>query len=48
MTGMKAARSIVVACLVAGASAITADAQGDVYTTEVNTGQRVQKFRRVR
>jgi hypothetical protein len=23
------------------------DAQGNVYTTEVNTGQRVQKFRRL-
>jgi len=27
---------------------VAVDAQGNVYTTEVNTGQRVQKFRRVR
>ena len=26
---------------------IAVDAQGNVYTTEVNTGQRVQKFRRL-
>ena len=26
---------------------VAVDAQGNVYTTEVNTGQRVQKFRRV-
>jgi len=27
---------------------VAVNAQGNVYTTEVNTGQRVQKFRRVR
>ena len=27
---------------------VAVDAQGNVYTNEVNTGQRVQKFRRVR
>jgi hypothetical protein len=26
---------------------VAVDAQGNVYTTEVNTGQRVQKFRRL-
>ena len=26
---------------------IAVDRQGNVYTTEVNTGQRVQKFRRI-
>jgi hypothetical protein len=26
---------------------VAVDAQGNVYTTEVNTGQRVQKFRRI-